>query len=414
MARKESTERPKHLKPFTNHVDLKSRKPRDQRYEIAYIAEPTLRVRVGITGKKSFIWRVRHHGGRKIVPIGEFPNLSIADAHIKLDDLKAKHKEGLLFNTSTNTPKTVSELCERFYEKRILPHRKRPDVVRQVLDADVVPWIGNRKLSMVTPIDITNLIEQVVERGATTHAGKVLATVKQLFKYAESNGYVERSPAYSHDPKNLGVTNNTRNRYLNSEEIAAFWLALDKAPRMSSPVRIAFRVLLLSGVRSGELRLAKWEHIDLEKKKWFIPEENSKTREWTVPLSSHLLKQFEALQGLSDGSEWVIPGMNGPVTDKVFGRAMRRLFELEVDGEKILTIPSASPHDLRRTMRSHMDDLRIEPHIAEKCLNHSLGRIAETYNKNQMLPQRREALEKWGDHVDLIVTPRENVRRLQA
>lgn len=414
MANKESTETPKHLKPFSNHVDLKTRKPRDQRYEIAYLAEPTLRVRIGITGKKTFIWRVRHNGGRKIVPLGNFPALSIADAHTKLNGMKAKHREGLLFNVAENTPKTVNDLCERFYEKRILPHRKRPDVVRQVLDADVIPQIGSRKLSMVTPIDITHLIENVVERGATAHAGKVLSTVKQLFKYAESNGYIERSPAYSHDPKNLGVTNNTRNRYLDAEEIAAFWSALDKAPRMSDPVRVAFRVLLLSGVRSGELRLAKWEHIDFDKKTWFIPEENSKTREWTIPLSSHLIKQFKALHSLSGGSEWVVPGKSGPVTDKVFGRAMRRLFELEIDGKKILTIPPACPHDLRRTVRSHMDDLNIEPHIAEKCLNHSMGRIAETYNKNQMLPQRREALEKWGDYIDLLTTERKNVRRLQA
>ncbi len=97
------------------------------------------------------------------------------------------------------------------------------------------------------------------------------------------------------------------------------------------------------------------------------------------------------------------------MTDKVFGRAMRRLFE-----QGILNIDSASPHDLRRTMRSHMDDLNIEPHIAEKCLNHSLGRIAETYNRNEMLTQRRKALEKWGDFIDLITTDRKNVTRLRA
>jgi hypothetical protein len=56
-----------------------------------------------------------------------------------------------------------------------------------------------------------------------------------------------------------------------------------------------------------------------------------------------------------------------------------------------------------------MDDLKIEPHIAEKCLNHSLGRIAETYNTNPMLGQRHEALEKWGYYVDLLVSVRENV-----
>ncbi len=399
-----------HLKPFSTDKQLANRKPLPKRYEIGDAGCPGLRVRIRPTGRKSFVWYLRDENKKThSITLGNYPDISLAEARRKLDSLKAQNRAVGLFSPLAGTPKTVSELCERFYDNRIVPHRRRPDVVRQVLDADVIPQIGNRKLSVVTPIDITHLVEKVVARGAAAHAGKVLSTVKQLFKYAEANGYIDRSPAYSHEPKNLGITSNTRNRYLTSTEIAAFWAALAQAPRMSEPVRASFRILLLSGVRSGELRQAKWVDIDFDKKTWFIPEENSKTREWTVPLSSHLITQFKSLHALSSISEWVVPGKSGPVTDKVFGRAMRRLFE-----QGILTIDPACPHDLRRTMRSHMDDLNIEPHIAEKCLNHSLGSIAETYNRNEMLTQRREALEKWGDHVDLIVNPRENTQGQDA
>lgn len=74
----------------------------------------------------------------------------------------------------------------------------------------------------------------------------------------------------------------------------------------------------------------------------------------------------------------------------------------------------ASPHDLRRTMRSKLDDLDIEPHDGDKCLNHSLVKRENTYNKNQLMKQRRIALEKWGDYIDLLVTPRKNVTVLSA
>ncbi len=89
-------------------------------------------------------------------------------------------------------------------------------------------------------------------------------------------------------------------------------------------------------------------------------------------------------------------------------------FELEVDGETILDIPPATPHDLRRTMRTHLTGLKVKSHVAEKCLNHSLGKVLETYDKNPMPKQRRKALEKWGSYVDLVVNPRENVTRMQA
>ncbi|MDX2476218.1 MAG: integrase family protein [Gammaproteobacteria bacterium] len=74
----------------------------------------------------------------------------------------------------------------------------------------------------------------------------------------------------------------------------------------------------------------------------------------------------------------------------------------------------ASPHDLRRTMQSKLDDLDIEPRISDKCLSHSRVKIENTYNKNQLMKQRRIALEKWGDYIDLLVTPRENVTVLSA
>ena len=56
---------------------------------------------------------------------------------------------------------------------------------------------------------------------------------------------------------------------------------------------------------------------------------------------------------------------------------------------------AVSPHDLRRTMRTHLGKLRIPPHITERCLNHSLGRIVQTYDLHDYIEERREALERW-------------------
>ena len=401
---------PKHIKTAKQLDDLKGQKTR---YEVADEGCPGLRIRVQPTGTRTYIWRVNHNNKQRIINIGRYPDVSLADARKKLGKLKDQHSGGDLFNDLKENPKTVNELADIFYRDRIVPHRKRPEIVRYVLDKDILPVIGKKKPNAVTTIAASKVVSIVVNRGATGHAGKVLSTMKQMFKFAESRGFIDHSPAYSLEPKGLGITTNMRDRSLDAEEIRAFWSALDKTPRMSAPVRTGLRVLLLSGVRSGELIKAQWSDVDLDQGEWFIPEENSKTRAWTVPLSSHLLTLFKQLRDYAGDSKYVVPGKDGSITDKVFVRAMTRLFEIkDKEGKHILTIPKATPHDLRRTMRSHMDDLKIEPHIAEKCLNHSLGRIAETYNTNPMLEQRREALEKWGDYVDLLVNARENVTPL--
>jgi integrase len=162
----------------------------------------------------------------------------------------------------------------------------------------------------------------------------------------------------------------------------------------------------------GELLQAKWEHVDFDKGEWFIPEENSKTRAWTVPLVPAVKRLFKELQGLDD--VYVMAGkVKGThMTDKALSRALARLFTLG-NGDPLLPVEKFTLHDFRRTLRTHAEDLEIEPHVAEKCLNHSLGHIEKTYNKNTLLNQRRKALQKWANYVDLVVTERDNVKALR-
>lgn len=284
---------------------------------------------------------------------------------------------------------------------------RRPDAVKQVIDHDIKPVIGTKNISTISTVALTKCIDIVVERGAVAHAGKVTAYLKQIFKFAEGKGYIDRSPAYSLDKKDLGIVIPKRERWLDTMEFKPVWEAISNAPKMSLPVKNGLKTLMLTGVRSGELIKAKWEHIDLEKREWFIPKENTKTLEtWTVPLTSEVIKLIKELQGLDP--DYVFAGKNGMMTDKVLGRAMRRFFE-----SGALEIEQVRPHDFRRTIRTHLEKLNVQPHIAEKCLNHSLGAINAVYNKNTYIDERREALERWTEFVMLQVKPVANVISIQ-
>jgi integrase len=60
-------------------------------------------------------------------------------------------------------------------------------------------------------------------------------------------------------------------------------------------------------------------------------------------------------------------------------------------------------HDLRRTCRTGLARLRVEPHIAERVLNHAQERIAGTYDVHDYLDERRAALDRWADHLRGLV-----------
>jgi len=391
---------------------IKHLKPQGKQYEVPDKACPGLCIRVGNSGKKSFTWYYKEPdtNKRRMMTFGRYgtgdDQLTLSAARKALEAAKIKHDAGDL-NTVSNTPKTVNELCDVFYEKRILPHLRRPDSVLQIIDHDIKPTIGTKDIKTISTVALTKCIDIVVERGAVSHAGKVTAILKQLFKFAEGKGYIDRSPAYSLDKKDLGIVLAQRERWLESHEIKIVWDAISNAPKMSLPTKNGLKVLLLTGVRTGELIKAKWEHIDLEKKEWFIPKENTKTlQEWTVPLTRETISLIIELQNLDP--DYVFCGLKGMMSDKVTGRAMRRLFEVGA-----LDIEPVRPHDFRRTVRTHLEKLHIAPHIAEKCLNHSLGAINAVYNKNSYLGERREALERWTDFVMLQVNPIDNVINIQ-
>lgn len=362
---------------------------------------------------------------------GDSEHLSVSAARSKLEALKGariEHRLPEVLGTAPDRPRTVKDLAEKFYERRILPHRRRPEYARGILDRDVLPTIGTLPLKRFDVHACTKVVEAVVDRGATTYAGAVLGLLKQMGRWGKGRGYLDDNPADALEAAGLGVVSNRKDRWLTSEEIPLWWAALD-GTEMTPTVRAGLRILLYTGLRTGELLKSKWVDVDLKGATLTIPVENQKLKKkeeakahpFIVPLPPPAVEILKTLKKLAGKSPWV---MYSPattkgekeeerITDKTLARANRRMWEerrgpgnRRDKGEvfpPLLSIPPATPHDLRRTMRSHLGRLRVPLHVAERCLNHTLGRIVETYDQGDYLDERREALEKWAELVGRLV-----------
>lgn len=417
-------ERPKAIK--AKDAAIKALMAGESEYEVA-VGDDGLRLRVSPTGRKVFRWRYRKAALKNGKPqwgvktLGTYSKAyGLSDANKALEKHKAAHKQALETGIEETSITTVSELADEFYQRRIEKQRKRPDEAKRILEKDIKPAIGKYRFALITAPTIGKMITDKVDSGAPSHAGKVLALAKQMFGYAESLGYIDRSPATSLKSSNLGVEANTRDRYLTANEIKAFWQSLDKMPRMSETVKLAFRVLLLTGVRSGELLKAEWKDVDLKAGEWTIPVSNQKltpkqaqnAQPFAVPLPPLAVGLFEELKKHAGKSGFVMASEkaeSGRYDDKSLGHALRRMqaYKVVTDGEKapLLTMPHFTVHDLRRSLRTHLaDSLDVPPHVAEKCLNHSLGRIEAVYNRAELYAQRKEALDRWADFVDRLIS----------
>lgn len=383
---------------FTNTY-IKSLKPRPNKQYEEYEGQG-FGIKISPKGTKAWIYRYKINDKTEKVSLGHYPNMSLADAKrkfLELKELKRKGinpKEVLMPNQEDKT--TVKELVNHWYINYIAKHRKQPLQIRQLVDADIIPLLGERNIDELEAKDITKELDKIVARGSNVHANKVLSAIKQAFNYAVSRGELKANPATFIRARDIGGIEKPRERFLTLDEIKQLWQFLSEGKHgVSLQITNAIKILLLTGVRTGELRVAKWVEFDFKNSLWTIPAANTKTGiTMRVHLTDLVKSLFLELYNCSIG-DYVISGADGlaPITDRALPRAVNRL-------QDRIGIPKWTAHDLRRTFATQLGEtLNIDPVVIEKCLGHKMPKIMATYNKNEMLPQRKEALEKWSEFV---------------
>ena len=399
---------------FTDNYikNLKPKEKRDEKYEGGGFG-----IFIYPTGSKTWIYRYKIDNKKDYIIIGHYPAMSLADAKKKFIDLQVMRRDGInpkqaLLREEESHKNTVKDLVLNWYTNYIERHRKQPLQIKQQIDADIIPTLGDKELHTIQPRDITKVLDKIVKRGSPVHANKVLSALKQAFNYALSRGELTVNPAANIRARDIGGQEKPRDRYLTLDEVKTIWLFLDSNKNaISIQIKNAIKIILLTGVRTGELRLATWKELDFEKSLRTIPAENTKTGlVMRVHLTELVKSLFYQLDNCSTG-EYVISGADGlkPLTDKALPKAVLRI-------QDRIGIPHWTAHDLRRTFATQLGEtLQIDPVVIEKCLGHKMPKIMATYNKNEMLPQRKEALERWAKFIkDLVFESDHNINNLSS
>jgi integrase len=383
---------------------IKALKPLAKRYE--EYEGGGFGIRVTPNGIKTWIYRYKIDGKTGKLTLGHYPAMSLANAKKRFAELSGLRREGLnpkdiIEQNKQKESNTVGKLVLEWYSSYVVKHLKKPLQIKQQIDADIIPLLGNMALDRIHTRDITKALDLIVSRGSPVHANRVLSTIKQAFNFGVSRGSLQHNVASNIRARDIGGLEKPRDRYLSMAEIKKLWLFLDSEKnQMSLHLSHAIKILLLTGVRTAELRLAQWDEFNFDDSLWTIPAEHSKSG--TI-MKIHLSDQVKALLNemkQTNNSRFVMPTFEGdsPVAEQLLPRAINRIQER-------LDIPKWTPHDCRRTFATHLGEtLRVDPVVIEKCLNHKLPRIMATYNKNEMLHERKEALDKWGRYVEDLVT----------
>lgn len=354
-------------------------------------------------GAAAWVLRYRIGGKQREVTVGSYPDVTLTKAREMAAAMRVQVSQGVDLaqakqerKAAEAAPDTVKALCDEFYNRTILGRIKRPEHVRVKLDNDVIKSLGAKKVKDVKPLDIDRMIAGIVKRGAPVMANRVLALTKDVFDYAIRRHWIEQNPASAFSTRDAGGKEQARDRALTDVEITAVLKAFDNAGPVFRPYALAVRLLLITAVRRSELIEAPWSEFDLEKGVWSIPPVRQKTgglegaKDFVVTLTPAAVEWLEELKMLAGKNDYVFPAKRRGDRDTLGPNTVNWALGQIEHGVEPFTL-----HDLRRTARTHLASLGVQPHIAERCLNHKLPGINNTYDTYDYLDERRAALELW-------------------
>jgi integrase len=360
-------------------------------------------------GTATWVYRYRYAGKARELTLGNYPTISLKRARQLATEARAKVQQGVDVATAKrealavlSAAGTVKELCDEYYTRTILGRVTRPDIVRERLDNDLIRRLGRMRITDVKPMDIDGMIKAIVDRGSPVMANRVLATTKAVFDYGIRRHWIEQNPAAAFRRADAGGEEKARTRSLSDDELVKLFQAIRDVGPNFRIYDLIVKLLLVTAVRISELIEAPWAEFDLDADDpvWCLPATRVKKgkniwkRDLTIPLSPVAVEWLREIKRTSVASDYVFPARRRGKLK----RPMMSPATLNWAFDKLEhNLEHFTPHDMRRTARTHLSALHVAPHVAERCLNHKLPGINDTYDTFDYLDERRLGLNAWAD-----------------
>ncbi|MEM9627820.1 MAG: site-specific integrase [Pseudomonadota bacterium] len=352
-----------------------------------------------LRGGGSATWLIQYRQGKRQrrMVIGKYPAMAPEPARTAAAELLAKVRlgedpQGLKLQSRRTVPVkklTISELAEMYLAAAA--RRQKASTFKETRRHVMRNWQPLHDMA-VDEVELEHVAAVLRRHGkaAPIDANRARASLSAMFAWAMGEGLAKRNPVIG---TNRAIDETPRDRVLAPEEIAAIWKVTGEPGDFNAIVRL----LMLTGQRCGELSSMRWSELDLDDAIWLLPSERTKNRRaHLVPLSSAAESIISAL-----------PRRAG--RDLVFGRGAGGFSGWSQCKRRMddrLKLPPWRLHDIRRTVITGMSELNTQPHVVEAIANHVSGfkaGVAGIYNRATYLPEKRQAMAIWADHVASIV-----------
>jgi integrase len=384
-------------------TEIRRSKPNDKPYKLS--DSGGLHLLVKPTGGKLWRWKYRFDSAEKLMALGRYPDVSLADARVRRDAARKKLAAGIDPMAERMAEKTAVKVAtEHTFEKIAelwLEHWKgnkctrHSETTKNRLKGNVYPVLGERPIAEVEPMELVQLAKDIEARGASDMAKRILQIVGMVFRYAVAHGYSKRNPAAEIRPSDiLKPTTKTNMARIDAKELPALLRAIELYD--GRPLtRQAIKLMAFTFVRTSELIGARWDEFDFDARRWCIPAERMKMKTpHIVPLSSQAIEVLDLLRTISGDSELVFPGEQDSrksMSNMTILKALERMgYKGRMTGHGFRGVASTILHE-----QGYNHD-----HIELQLAHAPRNEVSAAYNHALYLEPRGKMMQEWANFLE--------------
>ncbi len=359
-----------------------------------------LYLRVEATGSRQWVQRLTINGKRRELGLGSPPTVSLANAREQAMENKRLARSGgdpLQAKRQARGVVTFEEAARTVHAMHAASWRNEKHAAQflSTLETYAFSRLGGRKVSDIASADVLAVLQPIWLQKPET-ARRVRQRIGTVMKYAIAQGWRSDNPA-----ENIGralprhKTEKQNRKALPYSDVGSCIAAVN-ASKATAATKLALEFLILTACRSGEVRGASWEEVDISdlgSASWSIPGSRTKTgKPHRIPLSARAVEILRDAEVLKDGSGLIFPSARGkPLSDMTLSKLVKELgFDADV-------------HGFRTSFRMWAQEQTNYPwEVAEAALAHVVkNKAAAAYARSDLFDRRREMMEAWAAFIGL-------------
>jgi integrase len=349
-------------------------------------------------GTKFWRQKFRYNSKEKLLSHGEYPFVSLQKARQLRDEARQLLADGKDPSTQKKVDKlgkkNTFEAIARSWHETMSPSWSENHVQKVIvsLEKDIFGVIGDIPvMDIKTPL-LVDTLKQIEKRGSFEQANRVAQRVGSVFRYAIASGLMDYDPA-QHIKDTLKKSEKKNYNFISINELPDFLKALENYDGHPI-VKLATEFLMLTFVRTGELRGAKWSEIDFEAKFWEIPAERmKKKRTHIVPLTDRTLEILQELRKYTGNREFVFASPTKPMNPISNNTILQALKRMGYAGKM-------TGHGFRHLASTTLNELGYNRDAIEIQLAHIDGSTRGVYNKAEYIEERTKLMRDWSNLIE--------------